>query len=247
MDILDLAGGKHIALIGRSTAVPTTLIDLSEFNQSQSYRGTFAAAALVLDVASSSAADAAAGTGAQTIRVVGLDADYKPLYEDIALNGQTKVTGAKLFKRIFGARVMSAGTGLVNAGDIYIIPTGLGGTWSSGVPGTLTSGQVKILAGYGQAYSGMLTIPAGKTYRASSIIVSGRAQLGTVFIASQGYADGVLRHEFPIECAPPMNPVQLDFGSFRGLVFPEKTDIRLRALCATAGGIYAAKLLLEEV
>ncbi|HOX32045.1 MAG TPA: hypothetical protein PLB91_06920 [Spirochaetales bacterium] len=246
MDILDLAGGKHIALIGRATVVPASLIDLSEFNQSQSFRTTLASASPV-DVSSSNAADAAAGTGARVVRVVGLDAEYRQLYEDITLNGQTKVTGLKLFKRVFGAAVISVGTGLVNAGDIYILVAGTGGTYSAGVPPTITSGQVKILAGYGQAYSGMLTIPAGKTYRATSIIVSGRAQLGTIFLAEQGYNDGVLRHVFPIECAPPMNPVQIELEKVRSFTFPEKTDIRLRALCASSGGIYSAKLFLEEV
>jgi hypothetical protein len=246
MDIRDLAGGKNICLIGRSTAVPTTLIDLSEFNQAQSFCDTFAAAAK-LDIASSSASDTLAGTGARSLRIVGLDAGYKPLVEDINLNGQTMIMTVNAFLRVFGARALTAGSGRVNAGDIYIVKSGSGGTWTAGVPATVTSGQIKMLAGYGQAYSGMLTVPAAKTYRATGIVVSGRAQLGTIFLAVQEAGDGVLRHEFPIEVAPPMNPVQIDLTNFRGFIFPEKTDIRLRALAVTAGGIFSAKLLLDQV
>lgn len=247
MDIRDLAGGKEICLIGRSTAVPTSLIDLFEYNQVQGARAAFAAAPLALDCSSSNVADAAAGTGARTIRVVGLDGDYKPLYEDITMNGQTKVTGVKLFKRVFGARVLTAGTGLVNAGDIHIVPAGTGGTYNVGVPGTLTSAQVKILAGYGQASSGMLTVPAGMTFRATSVILSARGQLNTVFIASQEDGDGVLRHELPVELAPPMNPTQLFLDGLAGFVYPEKTDIRLRAIGATAGALVSVQLFLRSV
>lgn len=248
MDIRDLAGGKEICLIGRSTAVPTSLIDLFEYNQAQGARAAFAAAPLALDCSSSNAADASpSGNGARTIRVVGLDGDYKPIYEDIALNGQTKVTGVKLFKRVFGARVLTVGSGLVNAGDIYILPVGTGGTYSGGVPPTLTSAQVKILAGYGQASSGMLTVPAGMTFRATSVILSARGQLCTVFIASQEDGDGVLRHELPVELAPPMNPTQLFLDGLAGFLYPEKTDIRLRAIGATAGALVSVQLFLRSV
>lgn len=247
MDIRELAGGKEVCLIGRSTAVPASLIDLNEYNQAQGARAAFAAAALALDCSSSNAADAAAGTGARTIRVVGLDANYKPQYEDIALNGQTKVTGTKLFKRVFGARVLTAGTGLVNVGDIYILPAGLGGTYTSGEPGTKTYAQVKILAGYGQATSGMLTVPAGMTYRATNLILSARGQLCTVFLACQDDGDGVLRNILPIELAPPMNPTQITLDGLAGFVFPEKTDIRLRAIGATANAFVSVQLFLRAL
>jgi hypothetical protein len=92
------------------------------------------------NVISTSANDTAAGTGARTIEVQGLDANYFELNEQVTLNGLTQVSLVNQFIRINRAFVVSSGTGLSNAGDVSIrqgtivfntIPASLGQTQSS--------------------------------------------------------------------------------------------------------------------
>lgn len=81
-------------------------------------------AAADIDVQSNSAADAAAGTGARTILVRGLDADYMEQEETITLSGVTPVHSALDYIRFFDIRCVTCGTGGVNAGDINVyVPT----------------------------------------------------------------------------------------------------------------------------
>jgi len=117
-----------------------------------------------LDITSSSTADTAAGTGLQTLIVYGLDDDYNPLTEVVTMNGQTIVQTANEFRRVFAAYMLTTGTGNQNAGDIYFMKTGTGGTYTAGVPGTLSSGAAKMLAGDNLAYSGVWTAPRGTSY-----------------------------------------------------------------------------------
>lgn len=80
--------------------------------------------AAIVYVISGDAADAAAGTGARTVRVYGIDGDGDPNYEDFTLNGTTQVAGTTTWKRIIGAKVLTAGSGGVNAGAIQVSNTG---------------------------------------------------------------------------------------------------------------------------
>ena len=72
----------------------------------------------VASLVSSSAADTAAGTGAQTVVVVGLDSSYQQVTEVVEMAGLSAATSTQEFLRINGiycARVGSAG---VNVGNI---------------------------------------------------------------------------------------------------------------------------------
>ncbi len=71
-------------------------------------------------VQSTDAADADGGTGAQTIYVQGLDADYKLIEETATLDGVTPVALTNQYLRILAARVVTAGTGETNAGVITV-------------------------------------------------------------------------------------------------------------------------------
>jgi len=117
---------------------------------------SYAAAALQMTVSSSSASDTSAGTGARTVLITGLDANYAVITETVTLNGQTAVTTTNSFLRINSMLVTSAGTGLANAGVIYIGS----GTVTSGVPATIYN---LISIGYNSATSSQYTVPAGYT------------------------------------------------------------------------------------
>lgn len=112
----------------------------------------FRTVAAVVEVLSSDAADdgAPAGTGAQTIRVKGLDEDYEPIEETFTMNGVTAVIGTALFLRVNSVEVLTAGSGGTNAGNITV---------RDSVAGTTRN---YIAAGRGRSESAFFTVPAGK-------------------------------------------------------------------------------------
>lgn len=114
------------------------------------------AAAGVLKVSSSSTDDAAAGTGARTIVLNGLDANYNEISETIELNGQTAVNTTKSFLRVQDLYVATTGSGLTAAGIIYVGT----GVVTAGVPATIY-GEIAI--GNNASLMAHYTIPAGYT------------------------------------------------------------------------------------
>ena len=117
---------------------------------------SFPAAALQMTVSSADADDTSAGTGARTVLITGLDANYAVISETVTMNGQTAVTTTNSFLRINSMLVTTAGTSLANEGIIYIGT----GTVTSGVPATIYN---VISAGFNNATSSQYTIPAGYT------------------------------------------------------------------------------------
>jgi hypothetical protein len=86
--------------------------------------------ATTMTVSSSDVNDTSAGTGARTVLISGLDGSYNEISETITMNGQTPVTTSNSYLRVNRALVLTAGSGGVNAGIIYVGT----GTVTSGVP-----------------------------------------------------------------------------------------------------------------
>ena len=108
----------------------------------------FPSLAHTLKIISSDVDDNGTGTtGALTIKVQGLDANYDVIEEDFTLNGQTAVTGNKEFLRVYRAFVTSAGSSEYNEGVITIN--------NSDDSITLAS----IPAEHGQTHMAVYTIP----------------------------------------------------------------------------------------
>ena len=107
--------------------------------------------ARIHDIVSGSAADAAAGTGARTIRVFGLDANYALQQEDVTFNGTTNVPTVNSYTMIYRMTVLTAGSGGTNAGAI---------TATAQTDATVTA---QIIIGAGQTQLGVYQIPAGYT------------------------------------------------------------------------------------
>jgi hypothetical protein len=113
--------------------------------------------------------DTAAGTGARTVMVNYLDASYLPHVAVFTLNGQTAVAvatsidggsgGAVSALRINGLEVITAGSGLANAGNIYACDST--NTYAAGVPVTTTLVYDFMLAGENIDDTSAFTIPAG--------------------------------------------------------------------------------------
>jgi hypothetical protein len=137
---------------GINTAVGTT--NETVWIGSNTY--TFPAAASVLKVSSSSANDTAAGTGARTIQIQGLNAAYEPVVETVTLNGQTEVNTTNSYLRVNKMIVLTAGSGGTSVGNIYAGT----GTVTAGVPAVVVN-QTGVLAN--ETESGFYTVPAGYT------------------------------------------------------------------------------------
>lgn len=138
---------------------------------------TWSTTAAAIEVVSTSANDAAAGTGARTILIEGIGADYLPLSETITMNGATIVAGnaAKLYLDVWRASVVTTGSGLVNAGTITVrYPAG----------STLTTIPVHATAGgMSVSQNTHYIIPADKIglIYAVYISISGTAKSDIVF------------------------------------------------------------------
>ena len=107
------------------------------------------ASASALTIVSTSTDDDAAGTGARTVVIEGLDANYAEITETVIMDGTTPVTTTNTFIRVFGMTVDTAGSTTFPAGNI-----------------TAQIGAVvysQLTAGYNLSYNSNYTVPAGKT------------------------------------------------------------------------------------
>ena len=175
---------------------------------------------------SSSASDAAAGTGIQIVRIHYLDSDYNEQVEDVTLNGVTPVLTAGLnILRINGLHAYAVGSSGAAVGNISLTNSG----------GTVTYGY--ITATYTSSRQAIYTVPANK-YGYISHWQSSSGSTGTHFcrIALRATAhDGVLlpgvflTHD---ETATQNAPIEVNFEI--PLVMPPKTDVKLTAISDAA-------------
>ena len=201
--------------------------------------GGFLAAAAAMTISSSSTADdgtPTAGTGALTVRVIGLNASFNEISQDVTLNGQTGVAIPTSLIRVYRAYVLTVGTGGVNAGDIWIGT----GDITTGVPAVKHAG---ILTGQGQTLMAVYTIPADigkggakilRWYASVGAVQSARASLalqtrefgqGWRTRRTIGIGEGGTFNEW-IAVPDPENP-----GNWlMGIDVSAKCDIRVRVL-----------------
>jgi hypothetical protein len=180
-----------------------------------------------MKISSSSADDAADGTGARTIAIFGLDANYNKINETVALNGETEVNTTNSFLRIFRMYVVTAGSGATAAGTIYAGT----GTVTSGVPENIY-GMITLTAN--QTQMAFWTVPAGYTFYLTGIYYSSAnstANASTNFQLIERPLDGVFRIQSSVRTAGNGDFV-IDFHT--PIFFSEKTDIEIRAV-ASAG------------
>jgi hypothetical protein len=181
-----------------------------------------------MKVSSSSANDTAAGTGARTVRVVGLNASYNVVSEIVTLSGQTAVDTVNTYLRINDFYVLTAGSGNTAAGTLYVGT----GSVTSGVPATVYS---QIQTAYNAQSQAVYTVPAGYTAYISSYLFTSNCatanviQSGFLFVYYGGSAVPT------IEATARFNAG----GSFdRHFDYPlaisEKSDLDLRGVSATS-------------
>jgi len=141
----DLTGWTHIVKVGVNPTISTGSIPETVWEGGGIYQ--FLTTPAQLEILSSSALDTALGTGARSVRISGLDADWNIQQEVVTLNGTTPVTTALTWWRINAMLIASAGSTHVNQGNITLRSLGGGVT------------REYITAGIGIARSMILSVP----------------------------------------------------------------------------------------
>lgn len=113
-----------------------------------------------LEIVSSSASDAAAGIGAQTVTIEGLDTNWAAITQTVTMNGVTAVAIPTALTRIHRIYVATSGSYATSAtashvGVITVRVSGAGATW--GIIDTATGWAA------GQSAIGCYTVPTGQT------------------------------------------------------------------------------------
>ncbi len=112
----------------------------------------FQTAAVAMELVSSSASDAAAGTGARSVVVTTLDTNYNEVVSVVTPNGTTPVAIPGTHRHHNNSIVVASGSTFSNVGNITIRT----------VSGAVAQGY--IAAGIGVSRQGLYTVPAGKIF-----------------------------------------------------------------------------------
>jgi hypothetical protein len=160
-----IPGHRNVTVFGFNPDVDSTQVSVWPLPSLISFPAT----AIQMTVSSSSANDTSAGTGARTVVVEGLDANYNEVTETVTMNGQSAVTMTNALLRVNYAYVATAGSGNGAAGDIYIGT----GTVTTGVPATVYD---IIKFDYNNTTTGSFTVPAGhRAYVSQGLFSSGQS------------------------------------------------------------------------
>tara|TARA_A200000159_G_scaffold68457_3_gene63358 strand:+ start:14708 stop:15460 length:753 start_codon:yes stop_codon:yes gene_type:complete len=181
---------------------------------------TYLTSAGVLTVTSSDTDDAASGTGARTVTVEGLDANYNLVSETLTVGGSA---GTIEFYRVFRAFVETSGSSGTNEGTISIAS----GATTLAQIGTVGS---PIETGLGQTFMALYTVPAGYTGFIYQFDVSTAKSDGNIFLVKRGHTDnGTWRSQDIIHAN--VNSIERNYKF--PLKIEEKSDIEVRALSLT--------------
>lgn len=189
-------------------------------------------AAEINTLSSTSANDTANGTGARTVTVSGLDANYNEISETVSLNGQTPVNTVNAYIRINRMFVATAGSGGGSAGTIAAGT----GTVTAGVPAVC---YAEILSSDNQTLMTVWTVPAGYTAYIYKGTISTATTTGGQYVTGRlcfKPFGGVLRTAAKITLSNQF----VDFNFTIPIVLPEKTDIEARAISSGSSNAVSA-------
>ena len=210
----NVAGASPVKRFGHNTDIGAGWETLYHLNQLYVYLPV----AQRLKVISSSANDTPGNTGARTLFLQGLDANYNDINETITLNGNVgHVETNETYLRLFTAYVVTAGVAEGNVGDILIKDNAEVVTID------------EIHAGEGQTHTAIWTVPAGYTAYINRVFFSEATNKGIEF-ALWRRKDGVWRMMRSWVELQEVSSLHLD-SPFRIL---EKTDLELRAMGVAA-------------
>lgn len=228
-----VAGRLRFAALGRVNNVDTTTppVDVSILG---GFYPWLQDAAVALEIVSTSAQDAASGTGCAVVRIDGLDGNLNIVSFNVTLNGLTPVALPQQLRRVQAMIGLTKGSGApyttTNIGDISVrdagggtvrarMPAGLG--FSSQAVGTVPAGYVgQVLSLFG----GIIRAPGAATTRYASV--------ANWFRGTGGIARMPL--EFPFSSVAPYRHDNPPAGA--GVPVPAGTDIALRCTSVSDNG-----------
>lgn len=187
---------------------------------------TFLTTASTMELLSSSANDAAAGTGCRSALVEGLDTNFAKISEVAVPNGVSTVALTLTYKIINNVTCITTGSGFVNAGNITVRVTGAG------------SQQGYINAGAGTSRHGRLTVPAGYTFVIKNIFIlankSGNQATTAIITPVLRLSDGTILHGLPDTVPNGSNPT---ITIPTGVAIGEKTTVSFQITSVSTTGI----------
>ena len=199
----------------------------------------FPSDALQMKVSSDNANDTAAGTGARTVYVEGLNANHAVISETVTLNGQTAVLTTQSFLHVNNCYVATAGSGNSAAGNIYFGD----GVVTAGVPATIYD---IILYDYNTRITGSYTIPAGYTaYVEQGLFSAGQAggsNAVTGRLMTRG-TDDIRRTAAVVT----LNNGAADYVFEYPIVIPEKTTVEAQAVGSSTNNACSSMFILVLV
>ena len=227
-----IQGHRNVTVFGFNADVDTTQVSVWPLPSLI----TFPAAALQMTVSSTSANDTSAGTGARTVVVQGLDANYNEVSEIVTMNGQTAVTMTASLLRVNYAYVLTAGSGNSAAGDIYIGT----GTVTAGVPATAYD---IVNFDYNTTITGSYTIPADYTAYVSQGLFSAGQAGGSNQIQGRLLTRGTdnIRRTAAVTS---INNGVADYTFEYPLAVPEKTTIEATAIGSSSNNAVSSMFIL---
>jgi len=183
---------------------------------------------------SDNAADAAAGTGARTVTVQGLDVNYLNVQETLTVGGPASTVE---FLRVFRAFVAESGSVGTNVGNV-LITTGAGGSGTVLADiGTIGTGTT---FGLGQTQLALYTIPAHCTGYLTTwnVGIGAYNNSATVSLYTRVFDTGYMSFRTRDIMDVPGGYHTRNYGI--PLKIPTKTDIEVRGIASTGTSISAS-------
>jgi hypothetical protein len=167
------------------------------------------------------------GTGAWTVEVQGLDANWEEQLATRSLNGANPIALPGTWLRVFRATIVTAGSTHSNVDNIIVRIASAGATLA------------QITATLGQTTMALYTVPAGKTAYLSKFDVSvlfgtGGGAQGDVALFARDNAVADAAFQIKIELGGKSGEAGRTFTT--PLRFTEKTDIEARVLDVSNNG-----------
>jgi hypothetical protein len=222
----DVSGTSYIEKFGMNTDVDSNKETIWDGGDIYTYIST----AETVAITSTLGADSAAGTGARTVEIQGLDANHNLVYETLTVGGGA---GTQEFLRVFRAKVVTAGTSGINEGTISITSSDT----STELAQIGVDGSGSNAAGRGQTFMALYTVPAGKTaYLTQWTVGCGKQNTDAVatFLARPEGGAWNAKDIITVSATTYAKDYKIP------LQFTEKTDIEVRAYSTTNNSLVSS-------
>lgn len=192
---------------------------------------TYLTTASTLFIHSAVTSDSAAGTGARTVTIQGLDANFNFIEETVTVNSDVATTAS--FLRVYRAFIATAGSSTTNEGTLIISTLVNGGGTVLADIGVIGLGTTY---GLGQSQLGIYTIPAGKTGYLTqwNIGIGGYNDSATATLLTRELdGDAPFRSRDIMDVPGGHHTRKYTVP----IALPEKTDVEVRAIASTGTNV----------